>query len=192
MTDMTREEYEELIVGDCAFLIGALDEGDQKKRIIEALRKSPEHLYELDIADVQIGANHTAMARLREEISTAESQVDSMLDHVAPEERLDDLNGKLSQISNWLAGSASEHSGMRDELAEIINRHSAENGSDTPDFILAEFLTGCLATYDRALLAREHWYSRKLYREEAGDDHIKPVQGTQYGEGLTPEEVEKR
>lgn len=87
---------------------------------------------------------------LREELSTA----------------VDDLNGKLTQVSNWLAGSVPEHHRMRDELAEIINRHSAENGSDTPDFILAEYLTGCLAMYDRALAAREHWYERKLTKEK--------------------------
>jgi len=92
----------------------------------------------------------------------ANAQVDSMLDHIDPEKRLDDLNGKLTQVSNWLAGSAPERHEMRAEFEKTINRHCAENGSDTPDFILAEYLTGCLATYDRALKAREQWYGREI------------------------------
>ena len=30
------------------------------------------------------------------------------------------------------------------DIAAAINYHSAENESDTPDFVLAEFLVGCL------------------------------------------------
>lgn len=41
-----------------------------------------------------------------------------------------------------------------------INCHSAENGSNTPDFILAEYLIGCLEAYDKATLRRENWYGR--------------------------------
>ena len=35
------------------------------------------------------------------------------------------------------------------ELTDIINKHSLENGSDTPDFILAEYLVSCLLLYNR-------------------------------------------
>lgn len=49
---------------------------------------------------------------------------------------------------------------FRDELAAVVNRHSMENGSDTPDFILAGFLEGCLATFDATMAAREKWYGR--------------------------------
>lgn len=171
MSDITREEYEKLVIGDYAFLIGALDDGDQKERIINALRASPEQIYG--------PADPTAELTAREEMLVAETQVDSMLDHIAPEERLDDLNGKLSQISNWLAGSAQEHHKMRRELEEAINRHSAENGSDTPDFVLAEFLTGCLATYDRALQARESFFGRKLAREETDEPAAGPTEETE-------------
>ena len=43
---------------------------------------------------------------------------------------------------------------LRQEIAAAINRHSAENGSNTPDFILAEYLTDCLAAFDKAVNAR--------------------------------------
>lgn len=36
------------------------------------------------------------------------------------------------------------------ELRDLINKHSKENGSNTPDFVLAEFLTQSLAAFDYA------------------------------------------
>lgn len=46
---------------------------------------------------------------------------------------------------------------FRDELCNLINRHSQENDSDTPDFILAEYLTDCLEATKR----RTEWYEPK-------------------------------
>lgn len=48
------------------------------------------------------------------------------------------------------------------ELASLLNRHSAEQGSDTPDFILAWFLENVLIDWDHAVRARELWYDRKV------------------------------
>jgi len=49
---------------------------------------------------------------------------------------------------------------LREDIAAALNKHSAENGSDTPDFILARYLVSCLAAYDTATLAREEWCGR--------------------------------
>ena len=49
---------------------------------------------------------------------------------------------------------------FQDALRELINRHSMEKGSDTPDFLLAEYLWDCLATYEVAVEKREKWYGR--------------------------------
>lgn len=54
-----------------------------------------------------------------------------------------------------------EISKFEQELRELINRYSIENGSDTPDFILAEYLTDCLWSWNRATRAREKWYGRE-------------------------------
>ena len=48
---------------------------------------------------------------------------------------------------------------LEDEIRDVLNRHSAENGSNTPDFILAEFLIGCLSLWDRNVTRRENWYT---------------------------------
>lgn len=45
-------------------------------------------------------------------------------------------------------------------LSIVLNSFSAENGSDTPDFILAEYLLGCLAAWNAGVTAREAWYGR--------------------------------
>ena len=49
---------------------------------------------------------------------------------------------------------------LTEDFRLAINRRSAENGSDTPDFILAGFLAACLRSFDRSVRARERWYGR--------------------------------
>jgi hypothetical protein len=48
---------------------------------------------------------------------------------------------------------------FREELESVINRHSMENGSNTPDFLLAGFLNSCLDAFDHAVRERDKWYS---------------------------------
>lgn len=51
---------------------------------------------------------------------------------------------------------------LRKSIERAINQHCAENGSNTPDFILAEYLTDCLAAFDKAANARQKWHGIKL------------------------------
>lgn len=51
---------------------------------------------------------------------------------------------------------------FRKELIELINKHSKENDSNTPDFILADYLIGCLNAFDKTIQMRESWYGRNL------------------------------
>jgi hypothetical protein len=44
------------------------------------------------------------------------------------------------------------------ELAALINKHSVENESDTPDFVLAEYLNNCLDAFGTAMEVRDNWY----------------------------------
>ena len=48
------------------------------------------------------------------------------------------------------------------ELAALINKHSVENESDTPDFILAEYLNNCLDAFGTAMDARDGWYKNGI------------------------------
>lgn len=45
-----------------------------------------------------------------------------------------------------------------DELEFLINRYSQENHSDTPDFILASYIRGCLEAFESAVRRRDSWY----------------------------------
>jgi hypothetical protein len=56
-----------------------------------------------------------------------------------------------------------ENMELRKKLEEAINLVSAENGSNTPDFVLAEYLTDCLAAFDKAAKRREGWYGVKMF-----------------------------
>ena len=51
-------------------------------------------------------------------------------------------------------------SDLQKDIETAINRASRENESNTPDFILAQFLEGCLAAFDQAVQQRENWYGR--------------------------------
>ena len=55
---------------------------------------------------------------------------------------------------------------FRKELETLINKHSLENGSETPDFILADYVCKCLKNFDEIIQAREQWYGRNLKRTE--------------------------
>lgn len=47
---------------------------------------------------------------------------------------------------------------LRREIKAAINSASAENGSNTPDYILAEYLITCLAAFDTAVTLRDRFY----------------------------------
>lgn len=50
-------------------------------------------------------------------------------------------------------------------LEELINKHSMENDSDTPDFILAQYMFTCLSAYRNAVQARDKWFGVDMWSE---------------------------
>lgn len=55
------------------------------------------------------------------------------------------------------------------DLAKLINHHSLENGSNTADFILAEYMLNALFAFEAASKYREKWYGKSLSIN--GGDH---------------------
>jgi hypothetical protein len=51
-------------------------------------------------------------------------------------------------------------SDLRRDLGSVLNRYSMENGSNTTDFILADYLIDCLTAFDSAIQKRATWYGR--------------------------------
>jgi len=56
------------------------------------------------------------------------------------------------------------------ELGALLNRYSIEHASNTPDFILAQFLRAQLTAFAEATESRDKWYG------------IEPVPGTDWRE----------
>lgn len=54
-----------------------------------------------------------------------------------------------------------EH-GFRSELIALLNKFSKENGSDTPDYILADYLISCLDNFNISVNARRNWYGQAI------------------------------
>lgn len=66
---------------------------------------------------------------------------------------------------------------LLEDIRDAINRHSAENASNTPDFILAEYLEQCLAAFDTAVQRRTEWH---------GCDKIQPDRPESEAESQSP------
>jgi hypothetical protein len=49
-----------------------------------------------------------------------------------------------------------------EELMKLINKYSQENLSDTPDFILRDYLVNCLDAFNKATFERDKFYNVRL------------------------------
>ena len=47
---------------------------------------------------------------------------------------------------------------FKHDLAKLINLYSLEQVSNTPDFIIAEYLTNTLLEFDKLMRSRDNWY----------------------------------
>jgi hypothetical protein len=59
--------------------------------------------------------------------------------------------------------------GFKKDLAKLINNYSLENQSDTPDFILADYLFACLQAYGAAHGRTLDWFGFKSWAKEDAD-----------------------
>jgi hypothetical protein len=73
--------------------------------------------------------------------------------HIKPIGELSDPANVRPQ--NLPTGDISE---FQKKLEVLINQHSLENGSNTPDFILSEYLTGCIDVWNKSVMRRSDWY----------------------------------
>ena len=47
---------------------------------------------------------------------------------------------------------------LKSELTSLLNRYSRENVSNTPDFILCDFMWDSLKAFERGVNRRDKWY----------------------------------
>lgn len=58
---------------------------------------------------------------------------------------------------------------FRRDLAVLLNTHNAETESNTPDFVLADYLSDCLVAFDKAVNNKDRWHGIK---KEANDGKL--------------------
>lgn len=51
--------------------------------------------------------------------------------------------------------------GFEKELESLINRYSMESGSNTPDYIIVEYMKNSLENFHHATRLRDNWYGGK-------------------------------
>ena len=61
---------------------------------------------------------------------------------------------------------------LREEISMVLNKHSRENFSNTPDFILGEYLISCLSAFETATRGREKWYGFENKPAQGGPTRI--------------------
>lgn len=62
----------------------------------------------------------------------------------------------MAMRSKSMSGD-SKQTGFEEKLEDLVNEFSMENGSNTPDYILAQFLAGCLDLFNGTTKARDMW-----------------------------------
>lgn len=46
------------------------------------------------------------------------------------------------------------------ELTKLLNKYSIEDGSNTPDYLLAEYLIDCIHVFNKTVLDRDRFYKK--------------------------------
>lgn len=90
---------------------------------------------------------------------TTESQTDKTPDEVL--KQCTDLANDMYKDAGPLPNSDSDQPTFEKALERLINCYSLESGSNTPDFILVEYLKSSLVNFHQATRMRDNWYGGK-------------------------------
>lgn len=64
-----------------------------------------------------------------------------------------------------------ETESLRRDIEKLLNQHSRENMSGTPDFILADYLIECLLSYEKSIVRTKRWHEPP---DDADSDIVAP------------------
>ena len=143
--------------------LAKLDVADQNKKL-------KAELAGVGVAMTKLATYNTNLYRdnlsLREQMAHNESWSkkagDKLASYANTNELLlkqnDELRDKVKMIKASRKMIAMDEKSFDTLLTELINRFSKESGSNTPDFILAKYLTETLAAFDKATTTREGWF----------------------------------
>lgn len=65
------------------------------------------------------------------------------------------------------------------KLQSLINTYSIENQSNTPDFILVQYIRNCLDAFASATRQRDTWFSFIPFENSILKDEVPPLQEMQ-------------
>lgn len=82
---------------------------------------------------------------------------------VVYEDGYQSISPRRAFLEGYMPASAfpKEPVSLEAAITREVNKWSAENGSNTPDFILAEYLMDCLKAWNKGVTRRESWYGRE-------------------------------
>jgi len=78
------------------------------------------------------------------------------------DQMVDDALHKLSKFDYVIVDEIlTNEAAFKRDLTSLINKYSLENESNTPDFILANYLMSCLRNFNNITNTRSKWYGQK-------------------------------
>lgn len=113
-----------------------------------------KNLSEVNISIAEGRLFMAALAKL-----TTESQTDKTPDEVL--RQCNDLANDIFKDAGPLPDSEIARPTFDKALERLINCYSLESGSNTPDFILVEYLKSSLINFHQATRMRDNWYGGK-------------------------------
>lgn len=79
---------------------------------------------------------------------------------VSDEQEITNMDEVSAAIPDWDIVISEPSNSFLSELTDLINRYSKENDSNTPDFIIAQYIENSLIAFNTATQQRETWYGR--------------------------------
>ena len=58
---------------------------------------------------------------------------------------------------------------FKKELIHLLNKYSKESDSDTPDYMLAQYIINCLAALTQVTRVRDKWHGFKPFAKHSTD-----------------------
>jgi hypothetical protein len=112
--------------------------------------------------DVDAECEHLSAREIMERWPFVESTIESRVFFAkGREERATNTTGFDQAVRDQVRRGGSPPAQRRalwTALREVLNAHSAERGSNTPDVILADYLAACLHAFDEAVRVRATWH----------------------------------
>ena len=85
---------------------------------------------------------------------------------------------KCKCVENKISEINKAYQTLLDDMEKIINKNCIENGSNTPDFLLANYLIEVLKIGQELIKERDKWYSINPYPAWEGSEKIEKFTST--------------